>query len=389
MKTSRIYAVHEMRRRARRRLPRMIFDFVDGGAEEERTRRSNESAFADLRLWPRPLEGTGEPDLGIELFGRRLSMPLVIGPTGLAGMLAPRAEIAAARAAAAAGIAWCMSHGSTVTIEDVARAAPGDNWFQTFVYRDRGFTRSLVERAAAAGYRALVLTIDNQALGQRERDIRNGFRIPPRPAWSNAGDLLRGLPWLARHGMRLADIRFANYDEAGFDARIVSLGARIGDMLDPAMNWDDVDELRRLWRGPLLLKGVLHPADAREAAERGVDGVIVSNHGGRQLDGAPASLHALPHVVEAAGDRLTVLHDGGIRRGADIVKAIALGARACLIGRPQLWGLAVAGEAGVARILDIYRDELVRTMVLGGWKTIADIDAGAISPGRTWPLTVT
>jgi isopentenyl diphosphate isomerase/L-lactate dehydrogenase-like FMN-dependent dehydrogenase len=373
----RAYSVAAMRALARRRLPRVVFDFCDGGAEDEITRDRNESAFADLEFLPQPLNGTTARDPSIELFGERLSLPLIIGPTGLSGMLWPRGEAAAARAAAKAGIVYTMSHGSTVAIEDLAREVPGPKWFQVFVYRDRGLTRSFAERAQAAGYQALVLTVDNQVLGQRERDLRNGFTIPPRVTWRSGLDAWRGVPWLIRMA-RGGTITLANYvtDER---KDILSLAKHINDLLDPALCWRDVAWLRKIWTGPLLLKGILHPDEARAALDHGVDGVIVSNHGGRQLDGALAAIRALPAVAEAVDGRIPVLLDGGVRRGSDVVKAVALGAAACLIGRPHLWGLAVAGEAGVAAVLEILRRDVDRVLALGGWDGIARVDRRALA----------
>ena len=376
----RAYSVAAMRALARRRLPRVVFDFCDGGAEDEITRDRNESAFADLEFLPRPLNGTATRDASVELFGERLSLPLIIGPTGLSGMLWPRGEAAAARAAAKAGIVYTMSHGSTVTIEDLAHEVPGPKWFQVFLYRDRGLTRSFAERAQAAGYRALVLTTDNQVLGQRERDLRNGFTIPPRVGWRSGLDMLRSTPWLVRM-TRAPAITMANYVTAE-RKDIVSLAMYLADMLDPALCWRDVAWLREIWSGPLLLKGVLHPDEARAAIDHGVDGVIVSNHGGRQLDGAVPAIRALPAVAEAVEGRIPVLLDGGIRRGSHVVKAVALVARACLIGRPHLWGLAVAGEQGVAAVLDIFRRDIDRVLALGGWDGIAKVDRQALAmPG--------
>jgi L-lactate dehydrogenase (cytochrome)/(S)-mandelate dehydrogenase len=244
---------------------------------------------------------------------------------------------------------------------------------QVFIYRDRGFTRELVERAARAGFDALVLTIDNQLLGNRERDIRNGFAIPPRFRAADLAGMALKLPWLWRMRRELPRITFGNYVRPGEIADIRTLAGRMASLLDPAMSWADVGELRRAWTGPLLLKGVLHPAEAQAALDHGIDGLIVSNHGGRQLDGAPASFDALPAVVDAVSGRIPVLLDGGVRRGADVVKALARGAAACLVGRPQLWGLSVAGEAGVAHVLDIYRREIDRVMGLCGLARIADI----------------
>ena len=366
------YSIAAMRALAQATLPRPVFDFGDGGAEGERTLRRNEAAFDDVELLPHPLTGAATRDLSVTLFGHRLALPVVVGPTGLAGLFWPDGERGAARAAAAAGTAFCLSHGSVCCLEDIVpNNAP--RWMQVFIFRDRGFTRELTERAAAARYDALVLTTDNQMLGNRERDIRNGFAIPPRFRPADLAGMALKLPWLWRMRGELRRITFGNYVRPGEAVDIKTLAGRMASLLDPAMTWADVEEVRRIWTGPMILKGVLHPAEARAALGRGIDGVVVSNHGGRQLDGSPASLDALPAVVEAVAGRIPVLLDGGVRRGADVAKALALGAAACLIGRPQLWGLAVAGEAGVAHVLDIYRRELDRVMGLCGVSRIADI----------------
>jgi len=375
----RAYSLDAMRELARAALPRAVFDFADGGAESESSLRRNEAAFGDIDLLPRPLNGAATRDLSIELFGKRLSLPVMIGPTGLSGLFWPDGEIAAARAAATAGTAFCLSHASTCRMEDIAATGIAPRWMQVFVYRDRDFTRSFVERAAASGYDALVLTIDNQLTGNRERDIRNGFTIPPRFSLADKLAMLANWRWLLRMGPNLPAITFANYASLGA-GDLASLAARMPAMLDPSLSWRDVEWMRGLWKGPFLLKGVLHPAEASQAIAHGVDGIIVSNHGGRQLDGAAASLDALPAIAEAVGGRIPILLDGGLRRGADVVKAIALGASACLIARPQLFGLAVAGEAGVARVLDILKRELDRAMGLLGVSRISEIGPGYISP---------
>ena len=379
----RLYSVPAVREAARRVLPKPVFDFADGGAEDERTLRRNEQAFEDVALLPRPLNGAAVRDQSLTLFGGKLSMPLGVGPTGLAGLFWPDGECEAARASAAAGTFYCASHGSACTLEDIAATRASPRWMQVFVYTDRGFTREMVERAEAAGYDALVLTIDNQMLGNRERDIRNGFSIPPRFGVVGTIAAATKAAWLLRMRSRLSTLTFGNYVRVGETAAIGALASRMASLLDPGLSWDEVDWLRKVWRGPLLLKGVLHPDEGSRAIGHGVDGIIVSNHGGRQLDGAAASLDALPAIVEAVGGRIPVLVDGGIRRGSDVVKALALGATCCLIGRPQLWGLAVAGEAGVRHVLELYRKEIDRVMGLMGAQTLADLgpDCLAIAQG--------
>ena len=343
--------------------------------------RRNEAGFADWAFLPRPLAGTTTRDQSVELFGQRLALPVIIGPTGLSGMLWPAGELAAARAAASAGTVYTMSHGSTITIEELARAVKGPLWFQNFMFRDRALTRSFAERAQAAGYQALVLTIDNQVLGQRERDLRNGFVIPPRVSWRSVLDVARGAALGAAHGAAAADLR--QLRDRGEEGHRLARRLRRGPARPGALSWRDVAWLRGIWRGPLLLKGVLHPEDARIAIDHGIDGVIVSNHGGRQLDGAIASIRALPAVADAVAGRIPVLLDGGVRRGGDVVKALALGATACTIGRPHLWGLAVAGESGVAWVLEIFRRDIDRVLALGGWDGIAQLDRSVLVPATT------
>lgn len=375
-----------LRSAARARLPRPVFDFADGAAEDEHTLRWNEEAFDRWSVRPRPLEGAGTRDLSVDLFGTRLALPVLIGPTGLAGLFWPRGEVAAARAAAAAGTVYCLSHGSVCSLEEVAAAASGPRWMQVFIYRDRGFTAELADRARAAGYGALVLTTDNQLLGKRERDLANGFTIPP--SFSTAQWVSMAMRWRWWTAMRgeLASLTFGNYVRPGSKESIASLAGRMGSILDPAMNWDDVAALRARWPGPLLVKGILHPNEATRAIAAGADGLIVSNHGGRQLDGAVAALDALPEIVAAAHGRVPVLIDGGIRRGVDVVKAIALGARAVLIARPQLWGLAVAGEAGVAHVLATFRTEIDRVMGLAGAHSLDRLrDLDILHPRRPAP----
>jgi isopentenyl diphosphate isomerase/L-lactate dehydrogenase-like FMN-dependent dehydrogenase len=376
------YSVAALRRIAQKRLPRPIFDFIDGGAEDEDTLRQNESAFLDWELLPKPLNGAAKRDLSTSLFGYTLSSPLLIGPTGLAGLFWPQGEVAAANAASNYGTAYCLSHGSVCTLEQLAKMHQGLKWMQVFIYKDRGFTRELATRAQQSGYDALVLTIDNQLIGKRERDIVNGFTIPPRldlpqmlafakkPSWW----------WAMRH--ELANVTFGNYVQSNSPESVSALAARMGSLLDPSLSWDDVDMVRAHWKGRLILKGVLHPDEASQAIKHGVDAIIVSNHGGRQLNGAIASARALPAVVQAVNGAIPVLLDGGIRRGSDIFKAVALGASAVLIGRPHLWGLSVAGKDGVQWVLEMLHGELDRTMGLAGASNIEEIRTGQFMKAR-------
>ena len=367
------HSIAAVRERARRMLPRPVFDFVDGGAEDEGTLRHNETDFQRISLLPRPLNGAGQRDLAIDLLGHRLSMPLMIGPTGLAGLMWPQGEAAAAKAAALAGTAYCLSHGSVCKLEDIPPTGTAPRWMQVFIFRDRGFTEELATRAAIAGYDALVLTTDNQMLGNRERDLRNGFSIPPKFKVADMLAMSGKLPWLLRMRAELPRITFGNYVRAGEVIDIGSLAKRMATLLDPSMSWRDVEWLRKIWKGPLVIKGILHPDEAKQAVALGVDAVIVSNHGGRQLDGAASAIAALPAIVETVAGAIPVLLDGGVRRGADVVKAVSLGAACCLIARPQLWGLAISGEAGVAHVIDIFRREIDRVMALMGASRVADL----------------
>ena len=379
----RAYNIAALREEARRVLPRPVFDFVDGGAGDEHTLRRNVSAFDSVALYPRPIGGTASRDLSTTLFGRRLSMPLIVPPTGLAGLLWPEGEAASARAATKAGSVYCLSHGSICTLEELAETGVEPRWFQTYIYTDRGLTHEMAERAAAAGYEALIVTIDTQIIGNRERDIRNGFVIPPRFSAGEIANMAFKLRWLFRMRRTIPKITFGNYRRPGDANDLTTLHERMLTLPDQGMQWDDIAALRAVWKGPLLLKGVLHPADAAEAVANGVDGVFVSNHGGRQLDGVASAFDALPRVADAVAGRAAVLLDGGIRRGTHIVKALALGADCCTIGRAQFWGLTVAGEAGVAHVFDIFRRELDLTMGLCGLADIASIGPDVLArPGK-------
>ena len=378
------YSIAALRALARQRLPRMLFDMVDGAAGDEITMRRNEAALASIALMPKMLAGAPNRDQSVELFGVRLPSPVVIGPTGMAGFLWPHAELAAARAAARFGTIYSSSHASTATMEAIGAATTGPKWMQLFLYKDRGLTAEFAARAEAAGYKALILTVDNQVVAGRDRDARNGLTFPLRWGPSRFLDFARHPGWVWR--MReTPSPTFANY---GKRTSIGGFGPLMVEQLDPDIGWGDVDWLRQQWRGPLVIKGLLHPEEAREAKRRGADAIVVSNHGGRQLDGAVASITALPGIVDAVGDTMPVLVDGGFRRGVDVIKALALGARAVLIGRPHLWGVASAGEDGVYWALELFRREIATAMALGGWDCIARIDRKTIFGADPLPSEV-
>jgi (S)-mandelate dehydrogenase len=375
--------IADLRERARRRLPRVVFDYLDGGAEDETTLEWNRAAFRRWELVPRVLPGTGAVDLSVELFGERLGLPLIVGPTGLNGLFWHRADLLLARAAGEAGAGFALSTASNSSLEAVAATGPGLRWFQLYAWGERSVSQRLIERAAAAGYRALLVTVDTLAVGKRERDLRNDFahqvRFTPRIVW---GGLVHPR-WLASVWLRGGVPRFENVAEfarEGASAR--ELTAFVRAHQNPALCWDDLAWMRSRWSGPFLLKGVLSVEDAKRAADLGADGVVVSNHGGRQLDSAIASLDALVPIVDAAGDRLTVLVDGGVRRGADVAKALALGARAVLVGRAPLYGLAAAGGPGAARALAILRDELARVLLFLGCRSAAALSRAYVQEHR-------
>jgi L-lactate dehydrogenase (cytochrome) len=371
----RALTIDDLRRLARRRLPRAVFDFVEGGAGDERTVARNRAAFERLLFRPRALVDVSKRDQATVVLGERVATPVLVSPTGMAGLCWPKGEVAAARGAQDAGTIYTLSTHSSCSIEEVAAGAAGPLWFQLYVWQNRDLTRSFVDRARAAGYRALVLTVDVPIISRRERDIRNGFTIPPRITVRNALDTLRRVGWMRRVllGPRLT---LANLVGAPGAPRtdIVTLGGVANRQVDPSVAWADLAWFRSLWHGPLVLKGVLTAADARRAVDHGVDGLIVSNHGGRQLDGTPASIEALPEIADAVGDRIEVLLDGGVRRGADVVRALALGARAVMVGRPYLYGLAAGGQAGVRRALRILAGEVDHTLALVGVPRAGDLD---------------
>jgi len=370
--------IADVRALARRVVPDAVFDFVDGAANDEVTAGRNQSDFAALQLHPRVLVDVEQVDLSTTVLGQPVALPLLGAPTGLTGLIHHRGEAAIARAVQAAGSIYVLSAMASYSIEEIAREAPGPTWFQLYVWRDRGLVRELVGRARAAGHGALVLTVDVPRAAVRERDRRNGFGIPPRLTLRSLGQGMVRPRWSAGF-VRHPRMSIANAAGHGGGARdAVSLTEYINSQFDPTLSWHDVAWLREEWSGPLLIKGILHPEDAVQAVSAGVDGVIVSNHGGRQLDHAPSAISALPRVVEAVGGRAEVLLDGGVRRGADVLKALALGARACLVGRPLVYGVGAGGDAGAERALTILRDELSIAMALAGCPAVADVDGGRL-----------
>jgi L-lactate dehydrogenase (cytochrome) len=371
--------IDDLRRQARRRLPRAVFDFGDGGSEDEQTLRANANDFQRLVFRPRMLVDVSRRDQTTTILGQQVSSPLILAPTGLCGMFAPRGEILAARAATRRGIISTLSTLGACSIEDVAASTSGPLWFQLYVMKDRDLTRSLVERAQAAGYRALCLTVDLPVLGQRERDLRNGATIPPRITVRNVVDTVQRIGWL-RGVLFGTKITFGNFVGATADlgTNAISLWQYIAQQNDASVDWDDLDWFRSIWRGPLAIKGIMTGEDARRAVDAGADAIIVSNHGGRQLDSLPSAIETLPEIVDAVGRDAEVILDGGIRRGSDVVKALSLGARACMMGRPYLYGLAANGQAGAERAIEIIQTEIDRTLALIGRPTLADLDRSAV-----------
>jgi L-lactate dehydrogenase (cytochrome) len=372
---SRAASVADLRRIAERRLPAGVFDYIDGAAEDERTLAANEEAFAATTFRPRVLRGVEKVDLTSSILGRPLSYPLVLAPTGFTRIADPEGELAVARAAARAQLPYTLSTLGTRSIEEVRAASDGRLWFQVYAWRDRGLVREMVQRAADANYEALVLTVDTAVLGRRERDVRRGFSLPPTIGPSTIVDGARHPAWSWAF-VNSEPIRFANVvgRDVGDGASPVSLADYINTQFDPALAWDDVDWLRSIWDGAIIVKGIQTVEDAVLAAQRSVDVVCLSNHGGRQLDGAPATLSLVAPVRDAIGDGVELICDGGIRRGSDIAKAVAAGATAAMAGRAYLYALGAAGERGVDRLLEWFHADLVRTLSLLGVATIADLD---------------
>lgn len=372
--------IAELRALARRRIPRAVFDYVDGAAWDELTKARNEADLRALVVRPRVLAGLTEVDLSTTVLGQRIEVPLLGAPTGSTGLVHHQGEVGVARAVHAAGSLYVLSSSGSRGIDELARLSPGPRWFQLYVWRDRGLAKRLVEVAQENGYRALVVTVDVQRSGGRERDKRNGFTVPPRVTARSIVEGLRQPRWSFNFVRRPSILSTSALTAAASNPGPETLAERINLHFEPALGWSDIGWLQEYWSGPIVLKGVLRVEDARQAARMGLAGVVVSNHGGRQLDQAPSSISVLPEIVDAVGSDLEVYLDGGIRRGVDVVKALALGARACLSGRALLYGLAAGGEAGAAHAMRLLVDELRLAMLLAGCPSVSELD-------RSWITT--
>jgi L-lactate dehydrogenase (cytochrome) len=376
--------IEDLRVLAQKRVPRMFYDYADSGSWTESTYRANESDFRKIKLRQRVAVNMENRSTRTTMAGVDVAMPVALAPTGLTGMQHADGEILAARAAEKFGVPFTLSTMSICSIEDVAAHTRAPFWFQLYVMRDRGFVERLIDRAKAARCGALMLTLDLQMLGQRHKDLKNGLSAPPKPTLANLINLATKPRWcLGMLGTRRRHFGNIVGHVEGVDD-MSSLGSWTAQQFDPALSWNDVEWIKKRWGGKLILKGILDAEDARLAADSGADALVVSNHGGRQLDGAPSSIEALPAIVDAVGSRIEVWLDGGIRSGQDVLKAVALGARGTLIGRAFLYGLGAMGEPGVARVLRIIHNELDLTMAFCGRTDIRQVDRSVLLPG-TFP----
>ena len=370
------YNIFDLRDMALARVPKGLFEFVDRGTEDEISLRNNRAVFDRIKFKPRTLVDVSARTQEVSLFGHTQKMPICIAPTGTAGLMWHEGEIALARAAREAGIPFTLATGSMTSMERVAEEAGGRLWFQLYMWPDKAMSHKLVERARAAGYEALVVTVDGQVSANREYNLRNGFTIPFTFTRKNITDVLMHPRWLfgvlARYVFTTGMPRYENYpSEIKYKVTAQPMGR--SQMKNDSLNWEDLKVLRRMWPGTLIVKGLAHPQDAIFAADCGADAVVVSNHGGRNLDGSMAPLEALPEVVDAVGHRLPVIVDSGFRRGSDVVKALALGASAVLVGRSTLYGVAAGGHAGATRAITIFREEIDRVMALLGTRSVAEL----------------
>lgn len=375
--------ISDLRRIAKRRLPAGIFDYIDGAAEDEITMHRNSAAFSRYDFVPRVLRDVSDIDTSTSFLGQNLTYPIIFSPTGFTRIADSDGELAVARVAAQHQLPYCLSTLSTRSIEEVSAVSAGPKWFQVYVWRDRELVKDMLARAQREGYEAIMLTVDTAVLGKRERDVRRGFTLPPT---LGLGTILDGImhPAWTWDFVRHDPITFANISTSSKAATgtAVTLSDFISEQFDPALSWNDIAWFREHWNGPIILKGVQSVADAVQAQQMGVDAVALSNHGGRQLDSAPAPLDLLAPVSEATGGTLPLICDGGIRRGSDIIKAIALGASVCTMGRTYLYGLGAAGEAGVEKALSLLTSDLERTMALCGVRSLAEITPELVAESK-------
>jgi len=369
-----ITCIEDLRELHKRRVPKAFFDYADRGSYAEETLRANRNDLQDIKFRQRVLVDVSKRDLSTTILGEPSALPLILAPVGLLGMQHGDGEIHACRAAQAAGIPFTQSTMSICSIEDIAAAVDKPFWFQLYVMKDRGFIKSLIERAIAAKCSALVLTVDLQVIGQRHQDIKNGMTVPPEWSLSKLLDFASKPAWVAGilRGKRRTFGNLVGHLKGTED--ITALSTWINSQFDTTLNWKDIDWIRSIWPGKLILKGILDVEDAEEAAKSGAQALVVSNHGGRQLDGAPSSIEVLPEIVDAVGSKMEIMFDGGIRSGQDVMRALALGAKSCMIGRAFVYGLGAGGQPGVAKALDLLAKELTTTMGLCGVNTIAEID---------------
>lgn len=376
--------IDDLRKIAKRRLPGGVFDYIDGGAEDESALYRNSASFGRYEFRPRILRDMSSIDTSTTLLGKTIPMPLVLAPTGFSRIADPQGELAVARAAARAGIPYSLSTMSTRSIEEVAAVSDGPKYFQVYTWKDRGLVKDLIQRSAAAGYEAIILTVDTAVLGRRERDVRRGFTLPPKIGVDTIIDGIVHPKWTWDF-VRAEPIVFSNIvgqNEEDGSETAVSLAEHVHRQFDPKLSWLDIDWLRDVWDGPIMLKGIQTIEDAKKAVEVGVEAIALSNHGGRQLDSAPAIVDLVAPVREAVGDSIEIICDGGVRRGSDIVKAVALGANAVMVGRPYLYGLGAGGERGVDFVLDFFEAGLRQTMSLIGTTGIQEITGDYICRSR-------
>jgi L-lactate dehydrogenase (cytochrome) len=365
--------IEDLRVLARRRVPKALFDYVDGGSYDQLTLANNRDDLNAIRLRQRVLVDTSKRDLSTTMMGEKVKMPVAIAPTGLTGLLYGDGEILAARAAEAMGVKFCLSTMSVCSIEDVAGAINTPLWYQLYVFKDCGFARAMIDRATAVGVTTMFLTVDLPYRGQRHADIKNGLTVPPKLTMRNAWDVMTKPRWMSSVLMSKRK-SFGNLESyLGKSVGTLKQGSWATTNSDQSLNWRDLDWIREKWKGKLVLKGILDVDDAKRAASEGVDGIVVSNHGGRQLDGASGTISVLPYIADAVGDQLEVLFDGGVRSGHDVYKAIANGARGCLIGRAFLYGLAAMGEKGVSAALEVIRESFDNAMILTGVSKVSEI----------------